>query len=153
MYNEDGFRENDFGVLASRLLFAFQAELFKGLHDRGFDDIAPRHGGVLAHLRPDGVRATDLARRSGQLKQVVGVIVDELEQLGYVVRQPDPADRRAKLVIPTDRGLEQMSTATSIIAEIMQRHADELGTKRFARFLADFREVVDAQRSAIAERG
>jgi DNA-binding MarR family transcriptional regulator len=144
----DGFRENDLGVLASRLLFAFQAELFRRLHDQGFDDIAPRHGGVLAHLRRDGVRATDLARRSGQLKQVVGVIVDELETLGYVERQPDPADRRAKLVVPTRRGLKQMSAATAIIAEIMQRHADQLGADRFSGFLADLRSVVDHQRSA-----
>lgn len=144
----DDFRENDLGVLASRLLFAFQAELFQRLHDQGFDDIAPRHGGVLAHLRREGVRATDLARRSGQLKQVVGVIVDELETLGYVERRPDPADRRAKLVVPTRRGRRQMTAATAIIAEIMQRHADDLGAERFSGFLTDLRRVVDGQRAA-----
>lgn len=147
------FRENDLGVLASRLLYAFQAELFQRLHERGFDDIAPRHGGVLAHLRADGVRATDIARRSGQLKQVVGVIVDELEALGYVERKPDPADRRAKLVVPTRRGLSQMRAATSIIDGIMARHASRLGSADFARFLTDFRQIVDEQRSAAAEEG
>jgi DNA-binding MarR family transcriptional regulator len=143
-------READLGVMAGRLLFAVQDELFDRLHREGFDDIVPRHGVVLAYLRVDGVRATDLARRSGQLKQVVGTIVDDLENLGYVERQPDPADRRAKLIVPTRRGRRQMTTATKIMADIMNRHAEHLGTAEFERFLTDFQAVVDHQRAATA---
>ncbi len=36
--------------------------------------------------------------------QAMGELVDELEQLGYVVRRPDPTDRRAKLIILTKKG-------------------------------------------------
>jgi DNA-binding MarR family transcriptional regulator len=145
--NEEGFRGKDLGVLAGRLIFAVQGELFDRLHDEGFDDIVPRHGAVLAYLRPDGVRATDLARLSGQLKQVVGAIVDDLEALGYVKRKPDPADRRAKLVMPTARGRRQMEAADSIMADIMSRHARNLGAAKFRRFLADFQTVIDHQRA------
>lgn len=146
---DGGRREADLGVMAGRLLFAVQDELFARLHEEGFDDLLPRHGVVLAYLRPDGVRATDLARRSGQLKQVVGVIVDDLEKLGYVERTPDPADRRAKLIMPTDRGRRQMDTATRIMADIMDRHARHLGAEEFERFLANFQEIVSRQRSAL----
>ncbi|WP_241007709.1 MarR family winged helix-turn-helix transcriptional regulator [Mycobacterium kubicae] len=142
-----GGRGDDLGVMAGRLLFAVQGELFERLHDEGFDDIVPRHGVVLAYLRPDGIRATDLARLSGQLKQVVGVIVDDLEKLGYVERKPDPADRRAKLIVPTARGRNQMEAADSIMADIMKRHARELGAENFRRFLADFRTVIAHQRA------
>jgi DNA-binding MarR family transcriptional regulator len=145
---EEGGRGNDLGVLAGRLLFAVQDELFYRLHADGFDDIVPRHGTVLAYIRPEGVRATDLARLSGQLKQVVGVIIDDLEALGYVKRKPDPADRRAKLVVPTARGRKQMDAADSIMADIMKRHSRRLGATRFRSFLADFREVIDHQRAA-----
>ncbi|WP_255506896.1 MarR family winged helix-turn-helix transcriptional regulator [Mycolicibacterium sp. 018/SC-01/001] len=145
---KDGRREADLGVMAGRLLFATQGELFRRLHEAGFDDIAPRHGVVLAYLRTEGVRATDLARRSGQLKQVVGVIVDDLERLGYVTREPDPADRRAKLIVPTKRGHRQMAAATEIMADIMDRHAQHLGAREFDRFMRDFAEVVDRQREA-----
>ena len=141
-------RDADLGVLSGRLLFAVQGELFKRLHASGFNDIVPRHGVVLAYLRHDGVRATDLARLSGQLKQVVGVIVDDLEALGYVERRPDPADRRAKLIVPTRRGREQMKAATSIMADITDRHAAELGAEEFERFLVSFRSVVEHQRAA-----
>ena len=144
-------RDTDLGVLSGRLLFAVQDELFTRLHDNGFDDIVPRHGAVLAYLRYEGVRATDLARLSGQLKQVVGVIVDDLETLGYVERKPDPADRRAKLIVPTRRGRAQMKTATSIMADITARHAAELGAEEFDRFLTSFRSVVERQRAVAIE--
>lgn len=136
----------DLGVLAGRLLFAVQNELFAALAERGFDDLQPRHGAVMAYLDPDGVRATELSKLSGQHKQVIGTVVDELEQLGYVARKPDPADRRAKLVCPTERGLDQMRVADSIMTGIQQRHARRLGRDRFADFKTIFMDIVEHQR-------
>ncbi|WAC94055.1 MarR family winged helix-turn-helix transcriptional regulator [Mycobacterium sp. Aquia_213] len=149
--NGEGGRGDDLGVLAGRLLFAVQGELFHRLRDEGFDDIVPRHGAVLAFLRPEGVRATDLARQSGHVKQVIGVIIDDLEALGYVVRTPDPLDRRAKLVVPTGRGRRQMDAADAIMADIMKRHARNLGAANFRGFLADFRAVIDHQLATTAD--
>ena len=136
----------DLGVLAGRLLFAVQTELFASLRERGFGDLQHRHGAVLAYLDPEGVRATDLSKLSGQHKQVIGTIVDELESLGYVERRPDPADRRAKLVCPTARGLEQMRTADQIMSRIQQRHARRLGRDAYAQFKATFADVTEHQR-------
>ncbi|MFI5728502.1 MarR family winged helix-turn-helix transcriptional regulator [Kribbella sp. NPDC051587] len=137
----------DLGVLAGRLLFSVQGELFRRLHAEGFDDISPRHGAVLAYLRADGIRATELARLSGQHKQVIGKSLDELEAFGYLERRPDPDDRRAKLIVPTSRGLAEMRTADALMAEIGERHRQSLGPKAYDRFLADFRFVVEAQRT------
>lgn len=136
----------DLGVLAGRLLFAVQNELFAALAEKGFEDLQPRHGVVMAYLDPEGVRATELSKLSGQHKQVIGTVVDELEQLGYVARKPDPADRRAKLVCPTERGLDQMRVADSIMTGIQQRHARRLGRDRFADFKATFMDIVEHQR-------
>lgn len=143
----------DLGVLAGRLLFAVQNELFSTLAERGFADLHPRHGAVMAYLDADGVRATELSKLSGQHKQVVGTVVDELEQLGYVVRRPDPADRRAKLICPTERGLDQMRAADEIMAAIQARHARRLGKETFAAFTDVFRDVTEHQRARVAERG
>lgn len=137
----------DLGVLAGQLLFAVQCELSEKLRQEGFDDIVPRHGAVLAYLRVEGLRATELARLSGQHKQVVGKYVDELETLGYVERVPDPGDRRAKLVVPTQRGRAQMEASDEIVAAIGERHRRLLGPAAYARFLADFNRVVDHQRA------
>jgi DNA-binding MarR family transcriptional regulator len=128
------------------LLFAVQGELFTTLAELGFDELQPRHGAVLAYLEVDGVRATELSRLSGQHKQVIGTMIDELEELGYVQRTPDPADRRAKLVRPTERGLAQMATADKILAAIQERHARRLGREKYAAFKTAFVDVVEHQR-------
>src|SRR5262245_32423343 len=97
-------RDRGLGVLAASLLFAFQDELYARFDAAGHGKVTRVHGAVLAHLDPQGTRATELARRSGRPKQLIGRAVDELEELGYVERQPEPGDRRAKLVVPTERG-------------------------------------------------
>jgi DNA-binding MarR family transcriptional regulator len=47
--------------------------------------------------------------------QSMGEIVDELEELGYVERRPDPGDRRAKLVTLTARGRECVAAGEQTI--------------------------------------
>ena len=136
----------DLGVLASQLLLSLQDELFARLADAGYADLHPRHGAVLAYLDEDGIRATELARLSGRHKQVVGRIVDELEQLGYVERRPDPKDRRAKLIFPTERGLDQILREDEIVADIEARHAKAVGGRNYAAFR-------DALRGVVARRG
>jgi DNA-binding MarR family transcriptional regulator len=132
----------DLGVLASLLLFSLQDELFSRLAEAGYGDLHPRHGSVLAYLDEDGIRATELARLSGRHKQIIGRIVDELEQLGYVERRPDPEDRRAKLIFPTERGLAQVRLGDEIIADIEARHAEWIGARTYAEFRDILRGVV-----------
>jgi len=136
----------DLGVLAGRLLFAVQGELFGRLAGLGFDDLRPRHGVVLAYLEVDGVRATELARRSGQHKQVIGTMIDELEALGYVERRPDPGDRRAKLICPTERGRAELAAAGKILAAMQERHARRLGRENYAAFKAALQDIIEHQR-------
>lgn len=93
----------------SLFLYAYQAsarELTAALHRQGHPAIRPKHGAVFANIDREGTRATTLAERAGMGKAAMGELVDELERLGYVERRPDPSDRRAKLVVPTERALE-----------------------------------------------
>jgi DNA-binding MarR family transcriptional regulator len=140
----------DLGVLAIRLLFSLQDELFERLAAAGYEDLLPRHAAVLAYLDEDGVRATELARLSGRHKQIIGRIVDELEDLGYVERRPDPGDRRAKLIFPTERGLDQVRLGDEIIADIEARHSREVGGKDYSQFRDVLRGVV-ARRTQFKE--
>ncbi|WP_235037328.1 MarR family winged helix-turn-helix transcriptional regulator [Actinomadura sp. K4S16] len=137
----------DLGMLAGQLMRALQEELFHRLAEEGHPDVRPRHGTVLAFLDPAGVRATELSARSGQHKQIVGTIVDELVELGYVLREPDPADRRAKRVVPTERGLDEIAKARAILAGIEDRHRRALGDERYAVFKDAFHEIARSQRA------
>ncbi len=132
----------DLGVLAARLSDSTQSELFRLLGEQGHPELQPRHGAVLAYLDEDGIRPTELARLSGRHKQIVGRLVDELEDLDYVERRADPADRRAKLIVPTNSGLEAMRLADGIVAEIERRHAEAAGRRTYAEFRNVLRTIV-----------
>lgn len=47
-----------------------------------------------------------LAQRHGVNKTVMTYLVDDLEAAGLVERRPDPADRRNRVILATDRGRE-----------------------------------------------
>ncbi|GHH39351.1 MarR family winged helix-turn-helix transcriptional regulator [Lentzea cavernae] len=143
---EQNERDPDLGVLAVRLLFGVQDELFSRLAAEGFDDLRPRHGAVMAYVDEAGVRATRLAELSGQHKQVVGKLVDELVVLGYLERRPDPADGRAKLIYPTERGLAEMRAGGRIMAALQARHARRLGKDVYGVFKAALMDITAHQR-------
>jgi DNA-binding MarR family transcriptional regulator len=124
--------EPDLAILSARFLWAYQRELFEKLAEQGHPEVRPRHGPVLAFLDRDGTRAVDLARISGRPKQLITSLVDELVELGYVERQPDPADGRAKLVVPTEHGLDEMKRSDAIIRAIEKRVAREIGDDALA---------------------
>ncbi|GGU23793.1 hypothetical protein GCM10010178_14950 [Lentzea flava] len=132
---------SDIGVLSAHLLSSFQKELFTRLAEAGHEHLRPRHGAIMAYLTAEGARASELSERSGQHKQVVGTLIDELERLGYVTRLPDPADRRAKLVVPTELGRDQIVQAAKIIKDIEARFARQVGAERFAAFKEVFAEI------------
>lgn len=52
----------------------------------------------------DGESQRDLAEVLGLDPSQVVALVDDLHRAGLVERRPSPADRRTKLVVPTERG-------------------------------------------------
>jgi DNA-binding MarR family transcriptional regulator len=107
-------------------------ELHNRLAEEGYEEIREAHGCVFGFIEPEGSRLTFLAERSGLTKQAVGESVDDLERLGYVARAPDPTDGRAKLVLLTQKGAKARQLGRSILAEIEQRWAEEIGEERVA---------------------
>ncbi|MFB9181611.1 MarR family winged helix-turn-helix transcriptional regulator [Dactylosporangium sucinum] len=138
----------DLGMLSAQVLFALQKELFRRLGEVGHASLRPRHGAVLAYLDVEGTRAATLSVLSGQHKQVISTLVDELVELGYVERRPDPQDRRAKLVVPTELGLDMMRRSDGIMEDVERGHAEAVGEDAYAVFKRVFREVAKRQRGA-----
>lgn len=136
-------RTADLGMLATRLLFGLQSELFRRSAEEGFDDLRPRHGAVTAYLDENGLRQNDLVRLSGRNKQTIGAIIDELETMGYVSRVTDPADRRAKLIVPTERGRRLMQVSDAIVAEIEKRYTAKVGREPYAQFFRTLTAITE----------
>ncbi|MFI6761022.1 MarR family winged helix-turn-helix transcriptional regulator [Micromonospora sp. NPDC050417] len=135
-------QDPDLGILAVQLSARVQREIFTRAADHGFHDVRPRHGAVMAYLDVEGTRPGELARLAGRNKQTMGAILDELERLGYVRRTPDPADRRAKLIVPTERGLRFMEVSDGIVDLIEQNLSDTLSPDGYREFRAALRSGV-----------
>ena len=81
------------------------------LAERGHEAVRPAHGAVFQYLDDTGTTVSTLAVRAQMTKQAMAELVLHLERHGYVERVPDPADRRAKLVRPTETGQQVVAIA------------------------------------------
>ena len=77
---------------------------------------------VLRHLAATGpVRPGTLASVCGVVPHTITDIVDGLERDGLAERQPDPADRRAKLIRLTGKGTAALTTATATREHLLNK--------------------------------
>jgi DNA-binding MarR family transcriptional regulator len=111
---------------------AMWADFRASLEEAGITDIRPTHGCVFRFVHDDGMRLTDLASLAGLTKQSVGEIVDDLTQLGYIERYPDPTDKRAKLLRLTAKGQAAQATGFSLFANLEEDWADAFGSDEIA---------------------
>lgn len=132
--------EANTGTLLLRAFQRFQSQLLEALAAEGVR-IRAKHGAVLANIDRDGTRPTELARRAGIGKPALGELVAELEAVGYVERVADPADGRAKLVVPTDSGLRAIRVASAAIAAIEGDYRSVLGAREYERLRRALRSI------------
>ena len=119
------------GQLLVRLLSEFRRELSEPMAERGYGDIRRPHLQIWGNLAGRGRRLTELAARAELSLSATSELVNELEQLGYLQRVPDPRDGRAKLIVPTDRGHQALADAAIRVAEIEDRWGSLVGHDRF----------------------
>lgn len=143
---EPGEGERHLGVLLRDTWHRFLDELFERLAAEGFDDLRPAYSPVFQHLERGGTRIGVLADRAQMTNQSMGYLVDALEKRGYVERQPDPADRRAALVVITDRGRDEIAAARRLIGDIQREWGERIGRER----MASLDEALEALLNSIA---
>ena len=126
------------------------AEMRTRLAAAGFGELRPTHGCVFRFVPAEGMRLTDLAANAEITKQTCSEIVDELEELGYVTRRPDPDDRRAKIICLTDRGSEAQSLARKLFAQVEAEWAERFGAERMAMLRELLGEIQESGRTVPA---
>ncbi|MBW0115713.1 MarR family winged helix-turn-helix transcriptional regulator [Pseudonocardia abyssalis] len=107
-------------------LLGFQ--IVEGVVGAGFPQ-KPKHSAVFAQISPDGSRLTELARKADMTPQSMGELVDELVDMGYVVRRRDPGDGRAKLIVLTQRGRDAVAAGRQTIDGIEEQVTEILGER------------------------
>ena len=129
-------------LLVNRADRALQADMVRFAHERGYPQVKPAHNAVFGALGGSGARATDLAVRAGITRQSMGEIVRDLVGLGFVTMEPDPLDRRAKLVKYTPAGVELTNGGFQHILGLEERFAEEFGAERYEQVRAVLSAVV-----------
>jgi DNA-binding MarR family transcriptional regulator len=118
------------GRLLVRLLYHYRHAAAIEAARLGFPDIRSPHLQVLAHIPTRGIRLTTLSARAQLSLAAASEFVSELERLDYVERVVDPADARAKLIVPTARGRKAFREGARGAARIERRWAALVGDRR-----------------------
>jgi DNA-binding MarR family transcriptional regulator len=111
---------------------AIEAAVRADLAANGFGDVAPAHSALLRNIGEDGSRPSDLAAQAGVTRQAITKLVDELERLDLVRRDPDPDDGRGVIVRYTDRGLAGVAIARKRMLALERGYAAKVGANRWA---------------------
>lgn len=117
--------------LVDKVSRVLRNDMVRTARAQGHTDLRFAHNAVFGHLGLEGDRVSDLAERAGITKQSMGEVVRELVVLGLVELRPDPTDRRAKLVIYTERGLDVARDGRRHLIELEQRFANEFGERDY----------------------
>jgi DNA-binding MarR family transcriptional regulator len=119
------------GMMAARLHRATQVDCIARLNRAGYTDLRMRH----------------LATQTGMSKQAMGELIDEIEANGYIERQNDPADRRARLIVFTAKGQRAYEEAFAVLGEMERDYAATVGKSRYSQTRTALDELVSSLES------
>jgi DNA-binding MarR family transcriptional regulator len=122
-----GFEPNTVTLLY-RAHHRMSAQVVAGAAAAGFP-VRPAHSVVFGQMTDEGRRLTELARGAAMTPQAMGELIDDLERLGLVERRPDPADRRAKLIVLTADGRACLAAGVATIRGIEREITALLGER------------------------
>jgi DNA-binding MarR family transcriptional regulator len=91
------------------------------------------HTSLLPHIDLAGTRITDLAERLGVSKQAASQLVDDLEAVGVLAREPDPDDARARRVVFTPLGKKGLLEGLTLLRNMERDLARSIGDDTMAQ--------------------
>ena len=111
---------------------AISAAIYRHVAQAAGAGLRPAHGNALEMLAlQDGLRLTDIAAQAGMAPQSMGEVVDDLVAKGYLRRQEDPADRRAKRIYLTGQGRQAADAGHAATRQAEQQIQAALGPRQY----------------------
>jgi DNA-binding MarR family transcriptional regulator len=138
----DPLERLDLSLAAMFVGLALAEEVQRRLAADGFADARFGHGFVFQHLVAGPLPIGDLARAMDVTQQRASKATAELEALGYVRREPDPADARVRRIALTERGQAVIEASRRARASILDDLRARLGAERIEAAEELLREVL-----------
>lgn len=115
------------GFLLADVARLMRAEMDRAITRAGIG-LTPAEVRTLVHAARAGhVRQLVLAERMGVEAMTLSTCLDQLESKGMVRREPDPSDRRAKLVTVTESAIPILDMIPAMSAELRAMATEGLG--------------------------
>lgn len=134
---------NAFGFVVTDVARLFRAEFDRRIGEAGIG-VTPGEGRTLTHAaRAGAVRQTVLAERMGIEAMTLSGYLDRLEARGLVERRPDPSDRRAKLVVLTDKADDVLERVQTVAAALREDVSRAVGVADWAALNTSLRTIRD----------
>ena len=116
--------------------------LFLKVVDTAETGVTPEMWLVLSRLLArDGQSQTEIGEALFRDRPNTSRILNGLEQRGYVVREPDPEDRRRTRIRITDEGREFVATRAPLAIEVRDRLYEGIRKKRLKALRDTIRQV------------
>ena len=91
-----------------------------------------------------GIDQKSLAGTVGFDTSTIAGVIDRLEARGLVVRNVSPADRRARLLTPTEKGLETLADVVPLMLRSQDRLLEPLSSAERDEFMRLMKILIDA---------
>jgi len=114
----------------------------QGLVDRGFVDVRPAHGFAFVRVSAGDATVAELAGHLGVTKQAASQLVEQLVQRGYLTREIDPRDGRARILRLTDHGWACTRAAEQAAGDAVEVWKQQLDPAAFAALRNALQAVV-----------
>lgn len=94
--------------------------LTERLKNKGFPDFASSHGNILFQLSiNEKMTMGELSEKINRDKSTTTVLVRKLEKEGFITGDPDPSDKRSRIIYLTEKGKQFNSTALELSKELL----------------------------------
>lgn len=133
-------------VLLTAAERALEAEIEEGLREAGYVDLRAAHAQVFVVFGSDGSHLTALAAQANMTKQAMAELVRHLERSGYLEIEPDPRDRRAKIIRLTARGYRAQELCVALADAAEGRLVERFGDQGVRELRDRPRHIADRRR-------
>jgi len=131
------------GGLLPRLSDYTLQRLMELTRDRGHPGLKLSFEQVLTHIGPAGGRIQQMAAIHDVSKQAISAIATELEELGYLQRQPYPLDARQVVLMLTPNGKRLITDSVASGIELEAEFAEIVGEPSYQRLAGVLRDLFD----------